>query len=62
MSLGDTITLSLVQMNSGPDRDANIARAAAHIDRAVETERPDLVVIPEFSITPMSSTNATMSI
>ena len=48
MSLGDTITLSLVQMNSGPDRDANIARAAAHIDRAVETERPDLVVIPEF--------------
>ncbi|MDD9979897.1 MAG: hypothetical protein OXU81_00795, partial [Gammaproteobacteria bacterium] len=48
MSLGDQITLSLVQMNSGPDRDANIARAAAHIDRAVETERPDLVVIPEF--------------
>ena len=48
MSLGDTITLSLVQMNSGPDRDANIAQAATHIDRAVETERPDLVVIPEF--------------
>ena len=39
MSLGDTFTLSLVQMNSGPDRDANIAQAAAHIDRAVETER-----------------------
>ena len=48
MSLGDTIKLSLVQMNSGPDRDANIARAAAHIDRAVESEQPDLVVIPEF--------------
>ena len=28
MSLGDTITLSLVQMNSGPDRDANIAQMA----------------------------------
>lgn len=48
MALGDGIRLSLVQMNSGPDRDANIARAAAHIDRAVETERADLVVIPEF--------------
>ena len=48
MSLGERITLSLVQMNSGPDRDANIARAAAHIDHAVERERPDLVVIPEF--------------
>ena len=48
MSLGDTIKLSLVQMNSGPDRDANIAQAAAHIDRAVESEQPDLVVIPEF--------------
>ena len=46
--MADKITLSLVQMNSGPDRDANIARAAAHIDRAVESERPDLVVIPEF--------------
>ncbi len=48
MALGDEIRLSLVQMNSGPDRDANIARAAEHIDRAVETERADLVVIPEF--------------
>lgn len=48
MALGDEIRLSLVQMNSGPDRDANIARAAAHIDRAVDAERADLVVIPEF--------------
>ena len=48
MSLGDQITLSMVQMNSGSDRDANIAQAAAHIDRAVEAEQPDLVVIPEF--------------
>ena len=53
MSLGDTITLSLVQMNSGPDRDANIAQAAAHIDRAVETERPDLVVIPRVLQSPL---------
>ena len=48
MSLGDTITLSLVQMNSGPDRDANIARAAAYRPAVEIAERPDLVVIPEF--------------
>ena len=46
MSLGSEIKLSLVQMNSGPDRDANVARAAAYIDQVVETERSDLVVIP----------------
>lgn len=40
--------LSLVQMNSTPDRDANVARACAFIDQAVAEQKPDLVVMPEF--------------
>lgn len=37
----------MVQMNSGPDRDANVAKACARIAEAAE-HKPDLVVIPEF--------------
>ncbi|SVC14144.1 uncharacterized protein METZ01_LOCUS266998, partial [marine metagenome] len=40
--------LSLIQMNSSPDRDENVERAARYIDEAVAHDKPDLVVIPEF--------------
>ena len=40
--------LSLIQMNSSPDRDENVERAARYIDEAVARDKPDLVVIPEF--------------
>lgn len=40
--------LSLIQMNSSPDRDENVERAARYIDEAVARDHPDLVVIPEF--------------
>ena len=40
--------LSLIQMNSSPDRDENIERAARYIDETVVRDKPDLVVIPEF--------------
>jgi N-carbamoylputrescine amidase len=39
--------LSLIQMNSAGDRDSNVAKALALIDRAA-TEYPDLIVLPEF--------------
>jgi predicted amidohydrolase len=40
--------LALVQMNSSGDRDANVARACAFVDRAVAEAGADLVVLPEF--------------
>ncbi len=40
--------LSLVQMNSVPDRDTNVDKACAYIDEVVERDQPDLIVIPEF--------------
>ena len=39
--------LSLIQMNSGNDRDSNVARACDFIDQAAR-EKPDLIVLPEF--------------
>ena len=39
--------LSLIQMNSGQDRDTNVARACQFIDQAAQN-KPDLIVIPEF--------------
>ncbi|HEY82488.1 MAG TPA: carbon-nitrogen hydrolase family protein [Dehalococcoidia bacterium] len=39
--------LSLIQMNSGQDRDANVARACQFIDQAAQ-DKPDLIVLPEF--------------
>jgi predicted amidohydrolase len=42
------LRLALVQMNSVDDRDANLAKASAMIDKACTEHRPDLVVIPEF--------------
>ena len=38
---------SLIQMNSGSDKPANLAAAEALIARAVEAERPDWVGLPE---------------
>lgn len=38
---------SLIQMNVQHDKAANIRLAAELIDRACETERPDLVMLPE---------------
>ncbi len=39
--------LSLIQMNAGDDRDANIEKACNFIDEAAK-EKPDLIVLPEF--------------
>jgi len=39
--------LSLIQMNSGHDRDTNVARACQFIDQAAQN-RPDMIVLPEF--------------
>ena len=40
--------LSLIQMNSTTDRDANVEKACAYIDQVVASESPDLIVVPEF--------------
>lgn len=42
------MNLSVVQMNSSPDRDANVEKACALIDLAVTRDAADLVVLPEF--------------
>lgn len=39
--------VSLIQMNSGPDKPANLEAAARLVSRAVEEERPDWVLLPE---------------
>jgi deaminated glutathione amidase len=39
--------VAVIQMNSGPDKPANLAAAKALIERAIEAERPDLVSLPE---------------
>ncbi|XAS74299.1 carbon-nitrogen hydrolase family protein [Micrococcaceae bacterium Sec5.1] len=42
------LTVAAVQMNSGPDRDANIAKAIALIDVAATEHCAQLIVLPEF--------------
>jgi predicted amidohydrolase len=42
------VRLSVVQMNSSTDRDANVDKACRYIDAAVERDGADLVVLPEF--------------
>ncbi len=39
--------IALIQMNSGDDRSANVAQAAALVERAVAEDRPDWVLLPE---------------
>ncbi len=39
--------VSLIQMNSGSDKRANLASAEALIERAVSEDRPDWVLLPE---------------
>lgn len=39
--------LSLIQMNSGQEKEANVARACQFIDKAAK-DKPDLIVLPEF--------------
>lgn len=39
--------ISLIQMNSGADKAANIASAVALIEKAVADDRPDWVALPE---------------
>ena len=39
--------VAVVQMNSGPEKPANLAAAKTLIERAIEAERPDLVSLPE---------------
>jgi nitrilase len=42
------VKASLIQINAGTDRPKNIREAEAHIARAVESDRPDLIVLPEY--------------
>jgi predicted amidohydrolase len=42
------MNLSVIQMNSSVDRDANVDKACALVDTAVERDGADLVVLPEF--------------
>jgi nitrilase len=39
--------VSVVQMNAGQDKTANIAQARALVGQAMEAERPELIVLPE---------------
>jgi len=39
--------IALIQMNSNKSRDENVRAACNYIDQAA-TEKPDLVVLPEF--------------
>ena len=39
--------VSVIQMNPGADKAANIAQAARLIDGAIEADRPNLVSLPE---------------
>jgi predicted amidohydrolase len=39
--------VALIQMNSGSDKNANIAAATSLIERAVAEERPDWICLPE---------------
>lgn len=39
--------IAVIQMNSGPDKAANLRTARGLIERAIEAERPDLVSLPE---------------
>ena len=48
MSLPSEMRMSLVQMNSTLDREANLDKVCAYIDRTVAEDKPHLVVIPEF--------------
>ncbi|WP_082675516.1 carbon-nitrogen hydrolase family protein [Aureimonas ureilytica] len=40
--------VSLIQMNSQGDKAANMAAASAFVENAVRTDKPDLVVLPEY--------------
>lgn len=44
---GCAVKITLVQMNSGDDKAANLAAAEALIEDAVARERPDLIALPE---------------
>ena len=39
--------IAVVQMNSGPEKPANLRAAKELIERAIEADRPDLVSLPE---------------
>ena len=40
--------VSLIQLNARDDKSANLATARTMVERVVEEERPDLVVLPEY--------------
>ena len=40
--------LTLIQMQSVPERDRNLGTACDLIDKAVASEHPDVIVLPEF--------------
>jgi nitrilase len=44
---GGRMKVSLIQMNSRSDKAANLAAAKELMERAIATERPDLLVLPE---------------
>lgn len=44
----DQLKITLIQMNSGRDRDINLEHATTIMRAAVETDRPDLIALPEY--------------
>ena len=47
MTASPGMKISLIQMNSGSDKPANLAAATALIDRVVADEHPDWILLPE---------------
>jgi predicted amidohydrolase len=41
------LKITLIQTTAGSDKDANVRKVLDLVDRAIESERPDLVVLPE---------------
>ena len=41
------LKVTLIQMNSGSDKAANLAAATSLVERAVEADRPDWIALPE---------------
>ncbi len=47
MALDAVMRITVIQMNQGSDKAANIAQARALIDAAIAADRPDLISLPE---------------
>lgn len=42
------LRISVIQMNSGADREANLAQAARLMEAAIDADRPRLIFLPEY--------------